>query len=457
MSREKIEFVNIDRFKPLLYADLYIPSWVNGYSIAMEFVHNWFLSKFHNDNYFKTVHIIGKHTFEDFRRFEFGDYAKREKPALSIGGTIQYDYNFENIDLHLLGIEGFVKKTNYQKSFFKNPVKKLYLGLVPEVMAVDFVLRCRVDTRSEQLDLYKRLELLFRIGCTETMDVDMNFHVPYKLMRDLARDSGYDVQNDVIMEPYDFLKYLNQYSQVPFLYKLRYINGKHEYFIRMNNMPLYLDTRNSLDPDDGEQEGQTSTNYHIEMRVGIKIPVPKFYIYYAEGKEYSNIITNSSDGVDVYSMKVFDIPEVNSKGWVQYGTSNYLKDENEESVKNIDISELFTAPVDTRVGISLDDIISDALLFGISPSTFIDIQIYTNDMVVTGKLPIDVDWENRTITLPDNMKDNYYYIVIYTELGYINSKIIEKSESYKSRITDSKKTVIDRSGDTFSYEPNIEK
>ena len=33
-ERRQIKFVNIDRSRPLLYADLYIPSWVNVYSIG---------------------------------------------------------------------------------------------------------------------------------------------------------------------------------------------------------------------------------------------------------------------------------------------------------------------------------------------------------------------------------------------------------------------------------------
>lgn len=455
MASEKIQIINPDRFKPRLYADLYIPSWVNGYSIAMEYIHNWFLSRFPK-GYFKTVHIIGKNMFDDFRRFEFGEYAKREKPAVSFGAQIQYDYNFDNIDLHQLGIDGFIKRTNYQKSFFKDPLKKLYLGIVPEAMMINFTIRVRVDTKAEQLDLFKRMELMFRVGCTETVDTDMDFHVPYDLMSNVARDAGFEINDDnVIIQPYDFLEYVNKHSQIPFLYKLRYINGKYEYFIRMNNMPFYLDTRNQLDVDEGEQEGQTSTNYHIEMQVGTRVPVPKFYVYYAEGKDHYDIISDQAS-VNVYSMKVWDIPEINSKGWVQYGTSNYVKDTDEKYVKEIDILELFTAPVDIRVDISLDDLITDSIKSGISPSSFIDIQLYTNDMMVTGKLPITLDWENRKIVLPDNVKDNYFYIVIYTELGYINSKIIDINNVYKNRITRSKRTQIDRSEDTFSYDPIIE-
>ena len=141
-------------------------------------------------------------------------------------------------------------------------------------------------------------------------------------------------------------------------------------------------------------------------------------------------------------MRVFDIPEVNHKGWVQYGTSNYLKDSTEKYVKEIDIDALFRAPVDRDVDVSLSDLIDDAVNIGISPDAFIDIQVYTNDLAVSkGKLPSSVDWTTRKIILPDNVVNSYFYLVIYVDRLYVNTKIIDINGLYKtrSRITNSKK------------------
>ncbi len=455
MGKEKIEIRDIDRFKPKLYADLYVPSWVNGYSLAMDFVHSWFLSKFPK-NFFKTVHVAGKNIFDDFRRFEYGDYVKREKPAVVFTSTINYENEFSNLDLHMFGIERYMMKTDYQRSFFKDPIKKLYLGQASEAMEINFNIRVRFNTRAQQLDWYKRMELLFRIGFTSTIDTDMDFHIPYDLMVDLANDAGFAIdENGTIVSPYDYLLYLNQHSQIPFLYKLRYINGKYEFFIRMNNLPLYLDTRNKLDPDDGEQDGQTSTNFNIDFPIRVIIPVPKFYIYYAEGKVSSDIYVDQSS-TNVYSMRVMDIPDINAKGWNMYGTSNYLREKDEEWVREIDITELFKAPVDRKVGIDLNDLIEDSIQSGISPDTFIDIQVYTDDTLVeNGKLTVSMDWENRKIILPEN-KNSYFYLIIYTEQGYINSKIIDINRVYKNRITLSKQDphVVDESH--LRYDPIIE-
>ena len=40
----------------------------------------------------------------------------------------------------------------------------------------------------------------------------------------------------------------------------------------------------------------------------------KFYVYYAEWKSHTDVHISPSKGVTIYSMRVFDIPEVNHKG-----------------------------------------------------------------------------------------------------------------------------------------------
>lgn len=456
MAREIIRLTNRDRFAPMLYSDLYIPSFVNGYSIGMEYIYNWFLSKFPN-GFFKTVHVAGKHPFEDFRKFEYGDLVKREKPALAIGSSIQYETEFQDIDMHMVGIDRYMRKTCYDRSFFKDPKHKRYLGIQQEVMNINFTFRCRFSTRAEQIDTFKRMQIAFRIGRTETVDTDMDFHVPYDLMSDLANDEGYLLGEDGrILKPWDFLEYLNAHSQVPFMYKLRYINNKYEFFIRMNNIPLYVDMRNMPDMDDGEQEGQTSNNFHIEWQVSLKLLVPKFYAYYAEQKTTMGIHMKEAS-VEIYSMRVFDIPEVNDRGWIQFATSNYESDNpNEKYVKEINIKELFVARFDNKVDISLDDLIEDAIQCGISPSSFIDIDVYTNDLMVDrGRIPVSIDWEHRKILLPDKVLNNYFYLAIYTDRLYVNNKILDINGLHP-RVKVSKKDDVDRSDTHYDTNAYIE-
>lgn len=456
MGKDKINIRELDRFRPKLYADLYIPSYMNGYSIAMEFMYNYFMSRFPK-NYFNTIHIVGKYMLDDFRRYEYGDRIKREVPMVSIASKVEPTTDFDMIDIHLFGIDRYMMKTDMYRSFFKDYKNKLFLGLVSKTMMVNFAFRLRFETLSLQMDMFNKMNIMFRIGCTTTMDIDADFHIPYNLMSDVAKDAGFQIDaNGRIINPYDFLAYLNRNSHIPFLYKLRYINGKREFFIRMMNLPVHIDTRDQPDMDDGEQIGQTSNNYHIDMNIKLMMPVPNFYIYYSEGKVVNDIKLVEPTNVSVYSMRVMDIPDINDKGWNMYATSNYLKDKNEKVIKEIDISTLFKSPVDNSVGISLDDLIEDAIQNEISPSAFIDIDIYSNDISInSGKIPIKVDWKNRKILFPNHVENSYLYIIIYTEMGYINDKIIDKDGLYKTRMWRSKQTNFTKD-DNYDYDPVIE-
>ena len=200
---------------------------------------------------------------------------------------------------------------------------------------------------------------------------------------------------------------------------------------------VYMDMKNKMDIDDGEQDGQTSHSYHIEMSVSLRVPVPKFYVYYDEGKIANSIAAVEPDKNDIgiYSMKVFDIPEINHKGWVQYGTANFIKEKDQKFVEEIDITELFKAPVGTNIGTSLDDLITESIHLGISPSRFIDVAVYTNDMNVNGRMPAEMDWENRKIILQDKTINSYFYLSVYTDNLYVNDRILEKDRAYDSRIS----------------------
>ena len=127
-DEEMLNIVNVDRFRPSLKCDLFIPSYVHSLSIATEFIYNYVLSRFPK-NYFATIHVSGKHPFEDFRRLQKGNFPIRDNPAVAISYTVQYDYNDNNIDMNLLSTNKYLKKSQWQRSFFKCPHKGVYLGM----------------------------------------------------------------------------------------------------------------------------------------------------------------------------------------------------------------------------------------------------------------------------------------------------------------------------------------
>ena len=187
MSRDDIiDVVDIDRFRPSLKCDLFIPSYVHSLSIATEFIYNYVLSRF-PDSFFETIHVSGKHPFEDFRRLQKGDMVKRENPSVALSYSIQYDFDDNNLDWNLLSTSKYLKRSQWQRSFFKCPRRGLYLGMDLEAMMINYNFRFRVNTRAEQLDLYNRLRKVFRLGCTETRDIDCDFHLDRDMMTTIAK------------------------------------------------------------------------------------------------------------------------------------------------------------------------------------------------------------------------------------------------------------------------------
>ena len=306
-------------------------------------------------------------------------------------------------------------------------------------MMIDYNFRFRVNTRAQQLDLYNRLRKVFRLGCTETNDIDCDFHLDRGLITEVAIESGFNVDeaSGEVLDPWNFTRFLNSYSQMPILYKLRTINQHYEYFLRMRNLPVHMDFQNSLDVDDGSQIGMVQSDFNIDFQIAMRFPAPRTFALYNEGKWEHGIRVEKNAGIQVYSMKVVDIPEENYAGWPIYGHSNYLSDDNVDFVKEIDIRELFKAPIDVKIGTDLDDLIDDSLKQFISPDSFIEVALYTNDLALNGngRIPIKMDWENRKIILPENIKDSYFYIAVYIDRNYVNSKVIEISNADKNRVS----------------------
>lgn len=439
---DMLSITNIDRFRPSLRCDLFIPSYIHSLSIATEFIYNYVLSKFPN-NYFATINIADKHPLDDFRRYKKGNLVTRETPAMIMSYSLQYDFNDNLLDYNLLSTNKYLRRSYWQRSFFKCPHKGLYIGMDLETMMIEYNFKFIQQTRALQIDMFNRLRKVFRIGCTETIDIDCDFHLDPLLISNIAKESGFNVDpsTESISDPWNFNKFLNSYSQMPILYKLRLINQRYEYFLRMRNLPIHLDLQESLSVDDGNQSGMMNNMYAIEMRIPIRFPAPRTFALYNEGNWTDIIKVENNQGINVISMKVADIPEENYKGWPMYAHSNYMAEENEKVVESIDIRPLFKAPVDVKIDTDLDYIIEDAIKQSIDPSIFIETAVYVNDFVQinnSGRLPIYMDWPNRKIVLPKDTTYQYFYLAIYIDRSYINSKVAELTKADSTRVIESK-------------------
>ncbi len=406
--------------KKELYSSIAIPSTVHGYSNGVEYMKNWFLDKL--PDYFKTVHMEGKHAFDDFRRFNKDESLKREKPALSIIPSLVFEYDRERLDSYPYGIDHYMQRSDYEGAFFKDHDKNRYIGMTAEQLQMNFTFKMKLSSRAQQLDLYKYIQMAMRVGYTQGEYITMDYHIPYGVILQLAKDAGFRIENNIVLDTIKFLKYLNSHSEIPITYKLRTINGRNEYFLRVKEVYAHISCQDSLSADDGEREGMISNNFMIELTATLKIPCPKMYIYYSETEHLElKKIQLKEECVGLYSVKLIEIPNMNEMGWNQYLTTEYF----EEDIKNplvIDFNEFFRNH-DLGLAIDYNNILK------ISPTAFLDIQLFNSNK----KISYDIDWSTLILTSKELVDEKITFISIYVDTDYLTKVIsnIEKCD-YKT-------------------------
>lgn len=416
----------IDKFdvkeKLNLRTSLVVPSTINAYSIGVQYMREWFLKKFPQD-FFKSINIEGRHTFYDFRKLSREEMLKRLKPALSISPQLQFDYNRENIDDYPYGVEMFSRTCNYKESFFKDEERNLYLGFVSEMMIIDFTFKIKLSTRAQQVDLYKFLQLAMRVGYSQGEDVCMDYHIPYGTMLQIATDAGFEVVDDKIKDITKFVNYLNKHSLIPIMYKLRTMTGNDEFFLRANDVYTWI-TCPELSQDDGDKEGMVNTSFIIEMRAQLKLPSPKFYVYFSQTKHVTIERRNQVDDVfGWYNVQKYDVPPTNKYGWNQLLTTEYFEEITDKPLE-IDFSDFFK---DTDLG----SIIEYNNQIAISSSVCIDFIIHNHGR----DLEYTMDWETMIMKTNDVPLEDITYISIYVDMEYVNKILINKSNALDSRLS----------------------
>ena len=414
-----------------LHESIQIPSKVHVYSLGVEYMRDWFLSKF-DENYFKTVYINGKYIFDDYRRFNRTQLVKVEKPALSITPTIEYDYNRDTVDLKLGGLDVLTRRSRFQQStIIQDYDHNFFLQMYMELVKINFVFRVRVGSRAKQLDLYNFMKFAFRVGSTQKSFVSYDFHLPYEMMLNMAEHNGFEIEYPPedkrdklyprIRNITGFLSYLNAHSMYPISYKLRTANGNCEFFMRIPDLCTHISNVDSLQLDDGEREGQLDNNFHIEMNCQLSIPAPQEYFFYSS-EALENKFKLQNDIAGLYRFRPLSPPDKDPNGWRQYISTEYQDDD--QYVETIELAELLE-------GTELDRAMNATRESGISPAIFVNVILYNAQY----EQRIKVDWENMIIHLekPD-LKSPYSQITLYVDLEYMNNqlKIIDNME--KSRL-----------------------
>lgn len=411
-------------YRPKLYESLVVPSYVHGYSLAIEYMKKWFISKF-GSTYFKYVYVNGSHVLDEWKHFN--NYViKREKPMLAIVPTVDYDYDRESVDSYLMDQKIMLKRSNYQQSFFKDYDNMNFLYVHLREMKMDFTFKVRVNSRAQQQDLYQKMMLWFRVGATQKEFITADFHIPYNIMLNIAESVGFTIKNNMICNLCGFLNYMNSHSDNVVMFKMRAINQKPEFFVRAQNLRAHITVTDRLQLDDGEREGKLESNYHVEMHTEFRLPVPFFYAFFCQTPlVYTIEVTEHQKGLKpVYTIEPYEILPENEKGWGQIAVTGYMTDADEHE---IDMSPIL------RNGGNVQTVIEHSLANGISPNRFLDMRMYRGDET-RRRANISMDWEKCILHINDKVLEEDNDIVIYGDKAYINDVIATVMNFKGSRI-----------------------
>ena len=440
MDIEKLKPLDIDSFNArhskTLYRSICTPSTTQSYSLCIEFIKRWFLSKFPEDT-FKSVYVEGKNIYDDQRTLDKTALLKRPKPALTITPDIDWNFTNENVDSYPYGMDLYTQTGRFKQSFFSCPANSSYMGIGLETILMNFNFKIKLETRAQQLDMYKFIKLACRVGFTCGEDVDLDFHIPYTLMVQLAKDNGFatrtrtvgEESEELIANVPEFLRWINKYSTIPFLYKFRALNGKNEFFIKMRDMYVHI-RPSDLSADNGEREGQLTNNFMIEMSAEVRFPAPKMYAYYSDNAHKLQTVYGAwyqSTGIvsACYTFKGSVIPDQNKYGWPLMMSTTYEED-NEDLLNKplvIDMNELIEG--------DMGECITDCLNKSISPAIFCEFVFYNGGEYIHGTM----DWEKRIFTSSNPVRSLATYIGIYMDNNFVNNYI---TRDIKTRVEESK-------------------
>lgn len=410
---------NVSDWRKTKVKSISVPSAIHPYSIAIEYMKDlWFLPKF--KDYFKTVHVNGKHVFADQRLFDKITAKQIEKPALAITPVVDDEWNRENVDLYQGGLSVYRRPT-YDNRIFKDDKNHIYLTMDMRQLQMQFMFHMRVSTRAEQANLIERTRLACRIGSTQGEYIDMDFLLPKDVVIAIAKDAGFETieLSDGSIDVKDvsaFVKYLNSHSKYPVTYKFRGITGKKEYFIRVDGCYTHISCLDGISRDDGERIGMLEHNFHVDFTATLQIPMPGLYMYYSDVPHHICPMDESSIGL--YQMIIVSPPDTNANGWGKLVESDYVSDD--LYLEEIPIMELLDSMEDkTLSGLVRRVLHYNVMTLGLSPAMFMEVKLF-NDLKT---VPFTMVWERYTAVINKKLGSMITKVAVYVDIGYVNSTI----------------------------------
>ena len=420
----------------LLRSTVTLPSQYSSYAICLEFIKDWFLRKF-PPRFFNSIYVEGSHSFDEFRKYsDINKSLKKTNPLLAIIPTIDVAYNRDWIDSNP-EFPFSLRRTKMEGTFFNDirDNRGLHLQIQFKTISMRVVFKIRLDTKAETLDMMEFLKLNMRAGWSETHNLSLDVNVPKSIIRQIAFDNDILMNEDgTIVDNTQMLEYLNQYSVIPFLYKLRCATGNNEYFIKVPNCVAHIKS-DLPEMDDGDRQDLYTTNYNIDFRLDIQISAPYCYTYYSQQDHQFIPVGKSLDKTDdpvicVDFHHLTEIPPEDEHHWKMITDEAIQYEVDEEDLEkeiNIDFKPEFEH---TDLGALIQWNIDTHLM----PEMFINFKVYNNGH----ECEYTMDWNTLVMHIKKPIEVQKILIAIYTDQKYINETLLylRDAKNNPSRIRD---------------------
>ena len=409
----------------LMRTSVMLPSQQQSFAVCTESVLNWFLSKF-KEKYFNSVYVDGGHSFDEFRKLStINQQLKRTNPLLALVPDIDPSYTRDWID-STPEIPMLMRRSRFEGVFLEDirNNRGLHLQIIFKTIKMNFLFKIRLDTRAQQLDMMEYIKVKHRAGWSETLNLDVDIHVPKAIIKQIAFDNGFEFnENGDIKCPMAMLEYLNTHSIIPFLYKLRCATGNDEYFIKVPNCVLHLKSELPT-KDDGERVESITTNYNIEFALEAEMTAPYSYTYYSQKEKHVYLNSNINNEEYIIAMIpgiITRVPSEDENHWQLLTTTEYAVDKEDTGKPlDIDFKEIFNG---TDIGRVLDYTQRIALI----PAVFLNFIIINNAKWLEYKM----DWGRMIAHIDNGINMERTIIGIYVDKKYINDTIINVKELNK--------------------------
>lgn len=395
------------------------------YGQTLSAIKKWILSNF-DDNYFgDSIYIDQEMIHRKLKKKGQRKLLKLKNPQLGIFPKYDFDHNRDTVDLYQWGINKLML-TKDDRSFIRDKETKNSIGLDFEEMKIDFDLRIKLSSKIEQINLAKRLKSSMRVSMSEDIQEKGKVSIPYQILNDMYRDYfNEDIIRSDINSINKAIKYFNDRSKITIQYELNKSSGEYNFYMLVDNITYRIKV-DSISIDDGYQEGDTYSNFMIDISfTSYNTSISRFYRIYSDKSNITKfyitdteIENNVTETITNEIYNKIEEPEFISDNFSLY---------QESEVNGVELGDLEITYEDLLTNIGVGDLIpvfNKCIENRISPNRFIKFIVKSNN----DPLEIINDFENGIMTIK-NIPSSNLFIYCYLDSVYVKSlKIMQDGD-----------------------------